>query len=154
MRHPTPPHPTSPTRDPLPNANPQQHLFRLRLDELRKRAGLSQNQLALAVGVNPAHVHRLLRGQPYDAPKQVSRALCLTFARAFDLDAHDTDQLLWLAGHAPCVNYQAICDELAETLGRLAELSLAARGILAQDSGAASSSLSSSGANGSTGRAR
>lgn len=136
-------HPST-RRGPRPqaNQNPNQHQFRALLDVLRSRAGLSQNDLARAVGVSPAHVNRVLRGLPPEAPTQCSRTITLKIAEVLELDQHQTDELLWLAGHAPITNYQALYLRLTASLEDL-------RGLLdAQSSEPASSSVTG----GSTGR--
>lgn len=137
-------------RGPRSSKNPQQCRFRAKLQELMTARGLSQNQLGRACGVSPANVNRLLKGLPSDAPRQASRTLVLQLAEVFALGDYDTDELLWLGGHAPITNYQQTCSTLVDALDHL--VTAYERAVLALQSGELGSSELSSDGNGRTGR--
>ena len=77
--------------------------FGARLRELRTRAGLSQNALATAAGVNSAYVNRLERGSVDVHP---SRAVVCRLWLVACGEPDDLDALLYAAGLVP----QAIVD--------------------------------------------
>jgi transcriptional regulator with XRE-family HTH domain len=72
------------------------------LKEQRKFAGLSQNALARAAGIDPAYVHQIEN----DNAGQVSRSVALSIGAALHLDYNTMEQLLWHAGLAPEINWQ------------------------------------------------
>jgi transcriptional regulator with XRE-family HTH domain len=76
------------------------------LARLRKRAGLSQNQLALRSSVNPAHVHRMESGAG-----KPSRTVLRMLAAVMGASDAETDRLLYAAGLAPERDWQALAED-------------------------------------------
>src|SRR5437763_15279882 len=81
---------------------------------LRLQVGISLNELARRAGVDPAYIHRIeSRGPTSRAARLASgapgaqrpplprRPVVVAIAAALGSDAHQTDQLLALAGHTP-----------------------------------------------------
>lgn len=66
----------------------------------RLEAGLSQNQLARATGVDPAYINRIERDLP-GPPQMVGRVVVLAIWRALGLSVDDRERLLVAAGHCP-----------------------------------------------------
>lgn len=86
--------------------------FGVALRIYRVAAGLSQNALARAAGIDPAYVNRFERvgtGQP-------SRPIALALASALQLDAYQTDRLLYAAGLAPVNDWQTLALDYARLL--------------------------------------
>lgn len=81
--------------------------FGQQLRLLRTRAGLSQTELALRTGINPAYVNRMERGtEQHGRPGNLpSRAVVLglweVLHEAFAAGPADRERLLVLAGHCP-----------------------------------------------------
>ena len=71
--------------------------FAALLRRYRDRAGVSCNELARAVGVDPSYISRLERGEREPPRRRVVEAL----ASALDLALDDQDRLLVSAGYAP-----------------------------------------------------
>lgn len=71
--------------------------FGTRLRGLRERAGLSQNALARASGLNPASINRLESGERSPGSREIVEQI----AGALGLPPGDRDQLLGSAGHLP-----------------------------------------------------
>src|SRR5262245_48433479 len=71
--------------------------FAILLRRLRDRAGLSCNELARAVAVDPSYISRLERGEREPPRRPVVERL----ASALQLDLDDQDCLLVSAGYAP-----------------------------------------------------
>src|ERR1700709_348020 len=67
---------------------------------LRLEAGLSLNELARRAGVDPAYIHRI-ESRATLRPPLPRRPVVAAIAAALGSDAHQTDQLLALAGHTP-----------------------------------------------------
>src|SRR6266852_9281805 len=67
---------------------------------LRQQAGLSLNELARRAGVDPAYIHRI-EARGTQRPPLPRRPVVVAIAAALGSDAHQTDQLLALAGHTP-----------------------------------------------------
>jgi transcriptional regulator with XRE-family HTH domain len=67
------------------------------LARFRAARGISQNALALRVGVDASYLNRVERAER-DAPK---REIVERLARALDLSNADADRLLVAAGHLP-----------------------------------------------------
>src|SRR5579875_575875 len=90
----------------------------------RDRAGLSCNELARAVGVDPSYVSRLERGER-EPPR---RPIVERLAASLDLSLEDQDRLLVTAGYAPATvavlgRWDSTLQEVADVLTdrRLAE---------------------------------
>ncbi len=73
------------------------------LRRLRTEAGLSQNALARAAGIDPAYVNRFEKG----AQLHPARMVVLALARALGLGEGRTDRLLFAAGLAPQQDWQS-----------------------------------------------
>lgn len=71
--------------------------FAALLRQFRDRAGLSCNELARAVGIDPSYVSRLERGEREPPRRPVVERL----AAALQLGLEDQDRLLVAAGYAP-----------------------------------------------------
>lgn len=82
----------------------------------RVAAGLSQNALARAVGVNPAYVNRLESGER--RPSQ--RHYVLDLAKAIGLDDEATNRMLEAGGHLP-VGYERL-DSRDNTMRLVADI--------------------------------
>jgi transcriptional regulator with XRE-family HTH domain len=67
---------------------------------LRLEVGISLNELARRAGVDPAYIHRI-EGRGAHRPPLPRRPVVTAIAAALGSDAHQTDQLLALAGHTP-----------------------------------------------------
>lgn len=67
------------------------------LARLRRSAGMTSSALAHAVGLDPGAIERIERGEA----RQPERQLVLDLARALNLNATQTDELLWSANHLP-----------------------------------------------------
>ena len=74
----------------------------------RLAAGLSQNELARQVGVDPAHVNRLEKGIQI----RPGRPVTLQIAHVLGLDAAEADRFLFAAGLAPQHDWQTLYEEL------------------------------------------
>lgn len=85
---------------------------------LRVGAGLSQNRLARLAGIDPAYVNRLEARPDVVRP---SRTVVLAVAEALELDALATDRLLYVAGHAPVIDWQAVALDQARRLDAVAD---------------------------------
>lgn len=96
--------------------------FGAMVDEHLIRRGLSQSALARLVGVDPSYVNRIVK----HGIERPSRPVVLEMAVAFDLDADETDRLLFAAGHAPERDWQTVAEAYAE---RLRQIDLALTGI-------------------------
>lgn len=70
----------------------------------RMQAGLSQNALAKAAGIDPAYVNRLEHDK--QSAGTPSRRVVLALARALGLGRLGTDEFLWRAGLSPEENWQ------------------------------------------------
>ena len=82
--------------------------FGLTIDARRRAIGLSQNELAKAAGIDHTYVTHLIRGR-----RSPQRPVVLALAAALRLDALETDRLLFVAGHAPECDWQAIAQDYA-----------------------------------------
>ena len=78
------------------------------LARLREARQFSQNRLALAAQCHQTLVSKLENGTRH-AP---ARAIVLAFASALDLNTSETDRLLFVAGYAPTIDYQALWERL------------------------------------------
>src|SRR5260370_40953853 len=67
---------------------------------LRMQVGISLNELARRAGVDPAYIHRI-EARGTQRPPLPRRPVVVAIAAALGSDAHQTDQLLALAGHPP-----------------------------------------------------
>lgn len=67
------------------------------LNEYRERLGLSMNELARAVGVDPSYVSRIIRGEREPPRRHVVEGL----AAALQLSVEEQDRLLVAGGYAP-----------------------------------------------------
>jgi transcriptional regulator with XRE-family HTH domain len=94
--------------------------FAALLRSLRERAGLSCNELARAVGVDPSYISRLERSEREPPRRRVVDGL----AAALQLDLDDQDRLLVSAGYAPATvallghwdaTLQAVADVLVDS---------------------------------------
>jgi transcriptional regulator with XRE-family HTH domain len=77
----------------------------------RGAAGLSQNGLARATGLNAGYICLIEQGQ-----RHPSRQVVLTLADALHLDMVATDRLLFAAGHATVIDWQEVCTQVTEAL--------------------------------------
>ena len=88
---------------------------------LRLAAGISLNELARRAHVDPAYIHRIeARGGPARPPLP-RRPVVVAIAAALGSNAHQTDQLLALAGHTPAAllelgGWDATLAQVAELL--------------------------------------
>ncbi len=73
--------------------------FGAKLKEYRERAGLSQNALARASGLNPAFINRLESGERSPSNRTLVEQIC----DALSLEGPERDDLLGVAGHLPDV---------------------------------------------------
>jgi transcriptional regulator with XRE-family HTH domain len=95
--------------------------FSAMLKRLRVRSTKSQNQLARESGCDPAYINRLESGMPTVRSGVVypsanpRRAIVCAIAESLDLSDAETDRLLFAAGLAPSVDWQARA-EIAEAL--------------------------------------
>jgi transcriptional regulator with XRE-family HTH domain len=69
--------------------------FAERLQAARQRVGISQNQLARQVGIDPSYLNRIERGERAAPAREVVEAL----AEALALSDAEADDLLVSAGH-------------------------------------------------------
>ena len=91
--------------------------FAALLRRYRDRAGLSCNELARAVGVDPSYISRLERGEREPPRRRVIERL----AEAFKLPLEDQDRLLVSAGYAPATiavlgRWDSTLQEVADVL--------------------------------------
>lgn len=84
------------------------------LDTHRCSAGLSQNALARAAGIDPAYVNRAVK---YN--RIPTRIVVLALAEALSLDTFDTDRLLFAAGHAPKRDWQTLALDYARRIAAI-----------------------------------
>jgi transcriptional regulator with XRE-family HTH domain len=93
--------------------------FAALLRRFRERAGLSCNELARAVGVDPSYISRLERSEREPPRRRVVEGLAV----ALQLDLDDQDRLLVSAGYAPATvallgrwdsTLQAVADVLVD----------------------------------------
>lgn len=75
----------------------------------RALRGYSINRLAREAGVNPAYAYRWEKGGQVP-----SRSVVLKIIEALGLTVEVGDRLLYVAGYAPQVDWQAICERAAE----------------------------------------
>jgi transcriptional regulator with XRE-family HTH domain len=87
----------------------------------RERCGLSMGAVARSAGIDPAYVLRIERDTHWPG-----RSVVLRLAGAFGLTAADQDRYLFLAGHAPCRDYQTLSESYAR---RLADIDRALVGL-------------------------
>jgi transcriptional regulator with XRE-family HTH domain len=94
--------------------------FAALLRGFRERAGLSCNELARAVGVDPSYISRLERSEREPPRRRVVEGLAV----ALQLDLDDQDRLLVSAGYAPATiallghwdaTLQAVADVLVDS---------------------------------------
>ena len=71
--------------------------FGAKLKAYRERAGMSQNALARASGLNPASINRLESGERSPSNRELVERIC----DALELEGPDRDDLLSTAGHLP-----------------------------------------------------
>ena len=91
--------------------------FAALLRRYRDRAGLSCNELARAVGVDPSYISRLERGEREPPRRRVIERL----AEVLKLPLEDQDRLLVSAGYAPATvavlgRWDATLQEVADVL--------------------------------------
>jgi transcriptional regulator with XRE-family HTH domain len=67
---------------------------------LRLQVGISLNELARRAKVDPAYIHRI-ESRGAQRPPLPRRPIVVAIAAALGSNAHQTDQLLALAGHTP-----------------------------------------------------
>lgn len=97
------------------------------LKRLRFELGMSQNRLSQAVKIDPAYINRMERSGQKTVSGQVigdvnpSRHVALSLAEALGLDAATTDRLLFKAGLAPQVDWQARAANLERRLATIRE---------------------------------
>ncbi len=93
--------------------------FATLLRRFRERAGLSCNELARAVGVDPSYISRLERSEREPPRRRIVEGL----ASALELSLDDQDRLLVSAGYAPATvallgrwdsTLQAVADVLVD----------------------------------------
>ena len=93
--------------------------FAALLRRFRERAGLSCNELARAVGVDPSYISRLERSEREPPRRRIVEGL----ASALQLSLEDQDRLLVSAGYAPATvallgrwdsTLQAVADVLVD----------------------------------------
>ena len=79
--------------------------FGATLRALRLEAGMSMNELARRAAVDAAYIHRMesrrTESRGAQRPPLPRRGVVLAIAAALGSNAHQTDRLLALAGHAP-----------------------------------------------------
>lgn len=95
--------------------------FPMLLNRHRVHAGMSQNRLAKAAGIDPAYVNRLERAAP-DSTSLASRKVVLALATALELTDRQTDRFLFASGHAPQRDYQQLWEAVEpaiETIRRV-----------------------------------
>lgn len=91
--------------------------FGAMLKRLRIERGMSQNELARSSGVDPAYVNRLERaGEQLASGKTIKqhlpgREIMLGLAESLDLSYAERDRLLFIAGLAPEIDWQARCED-------------------------------------------
>jgi transcriptional regulator with XRE-family HTH domain len=116
-------------------------IFGALLRQRRIESGLSQNELARRVGIDPAYINRLERpgqlrrgGQTIRASLP-SRAVLCTIARVLGLDLRATDRLLYAAGLAPSIDWQTRAERAEAQLRAISDAldALAARPSLVDD---------------------
>lgn len=73
--------------------------FGAKLKAYRERAGMSQNALARAAGLNPATINRMEKGERSGSNPELVEKIC----DALGLTGADRDDLLGSAGHLPDV---------------------------------------------------
>ena len=73
--------------------------FEAKLKAYREHAGMTQNSLARAAGVNPAFINRLESGERAPSNRELLERIC----DAMGLDTAARDDLLGSAGHLPDV---------------------------------------------------
>lgn len=89
---------------------------------LRTERGLSQNQLALQAGVDPAYVNRMERAGERDANGALirkglpGRDVIFSLSEALDLSYAERDRFLFAAGLAPETDWQARCEDVEAAL--------------------------------------
>lgn len=83
------------------------------LRRLRVERGFSQNHLARMSGIDPAYVNRMERGDASMAPR---KPVMLAIAEALDLSYAERDRLLFAAGLAPEIDWQARCEDVEAAL--------------------------------------
>jgi len=92
--------------------------FGMLLNEYRKRAGLSQNDLATQAGLSASTISRIESGER-SAPR--SRKQVIAMAQAMDLSQEETDILLSAGGLAPSTAPELSLHPRDETLYRIAQ---------------------------------
>jgi transcriptional regulator with XRE-family HTH domain len=90
--------------------------FATLLHAFRERLGLSCNELARAVGVDPSYISRLERGEREPPRRRVVEGLALALQLALD----EQDRLLVSAGYAPAT--VALLGEWDATLQAVADV--------------------------------
>lgn len=78
------------------------------LRRLRIERGLSQNELARRAGCDAAYVNRFERVGP---GAMVGRAIVLSVADALEMSYAERDRLLFVAGLAPCEDWQTRAED-------------------------------------------
>jgi transcriptional regulator with XRE-family HTH domain len=89
------------------------------LRRLRTERGYSQNGLARRAGVDPAYVNQIERGKRTTSGALVSpsRSVVLALCDALDLAPREADRVLWVAGLAPSIDWQARAEAAEGQLG-------------------------------------
>lgn len=101
--------------------------FGAMLRRLRVERAISQNELARSAGADPAYVNRLERAGEQQAGGKVirfsvpGRDIVLALADAMDLSYAERDRLLFLAGLAPEIDWQARCEDAEAALQTVRE---------------------------------
>lgn len=96
--------------------------FGAMLRRLRIERGLSQNQLSIAAGIDPAYVNRLERAGEIKTSGKViketipGRSIMLSLAEVLDLSYAERDRLLFVAGLAPETDWQTRCEDIEAAL--------------------------------------
>lgn len=92
------------------------------LRRLRVERGFSQNELCRRAVIDPAYVNRLERAGQVQAGGKViketipGRSTILSLAEALGLTYAERDQLLFVAGLAPEVDWQTRCEDVEAAL--------------------------------------
>ena len=89
----------------------------------RLAAGLSQNKLGHAAGVDPGYVNQIEKGRPVKASRMIVEQL----AEAMQLSEYETDRLLVTAGHWPWSLSPEDTRLLLEIGGRIAQAAVASK---------------------------
>jgi transcriptional regulator with XRE-family HTH domain len=82
-----------------------------RLRERRQARGHNLSEVARLSNVDPSHLHRIEHGLGVG-----SRVTLCSIAVALDFGPAEIDRLLYVAQHAPLMDWQAVCERLLARL--------------------------------------